>query len=253
MVLPMINNFFKVVFRLYWLALLLGLSGCGQREGLAPVEELNWHAINSHARRHVVVRGETLYAVAFRYDQDYRQLAAANHLRRPYTLRVGQVLKVRTGRESVATLYSRPTTPIRATTSFRQKLQPLKVMPRQQYTGWAWPVRGKIAATYVPQQGKKGIDIAGHKGDRIRAAASGTVAYAGNGLAGYGNLIIIKHNNRFLTAYGNNLHNLVKEGQYITQGQVIADMGIIDRRYWGVHFEIRRAGIPVNPLNYLQK
>lgn len=247
----MINNFYKVVFKGYGFALLLGLSGCGQRDGLAPVEELNWRAINSHASRHVVVRGETLYAVAFRYDQDFQQLAAINRLRSPYTVRVGQVLYVRGGRESVTPRYSRPVLPIKRVTLYKQRQA--GVTPRQQYTGWAWPVHGKIAATYVPEQGKKGIDIAGHKGDKIRAAASGTVAYAGNGLAGYGNLIIIKHNNRFLTAYGNNLHNLVKEGQYITQGQVIANMGIIDRHYWGVHFEIRKAGKPVNPLNYLQK
>ena len=114
-------------------------------------------------------------------------------------------------------------------------------------------MRGRVVATYVPQQGKKGIDIAGKKGDKIHAAAGGTVAYAGNGLSGYGNLIIIKHDNQYLTAYGDNLHNLVKEGQRIRRGQIIAEMGVVDRRFWGVHFEIRKAGKPVNPLNYLQK
>lgn len=112
-------------------------------------------------------------------------------------------------------------------------------------------MNGRVATRFIPQQGKKGIDIAGRKGEKIRAASSGVVAYAGNGLSGYGNLIIVKHNNQFLTAYGNNLRNLVKEGQKVKAGQIIAEMGVIDRRFWGVHFEIRRAGRPVNPLNYL--
>ncbi len=230
---------------------LLALTGCSEREGLAPVVELNWKAINSHARQHVVVRGETLYAVAFRYDQDYRQLAVANHLQSPYTLRVGQVLHLR---QQKAPINPRQTSPARNVNATWHNYQPSKTEPKQQYAGgWLWPAKGKVVANYVPQQGKKGIDIAGHQGEKIQAAASGTVAYAGNGLAGYGNLIIIKHDNQYLTAYGNNLHNLVKEGQRIKKGQTIADMGVVDRRYWGVHFEIRKAGKPVNPLNYLQK
>jgi lipoprotein NlpD len=124
--------------------------------------------------------------------------------------------------------------------------------PKQHQRGWLWPAEGRVATSFVPQQGKKGIDIAGHKGQKIRAAGDGTVAYAGNGLSGYGNLIIIKHDNQYLTAYGNNLRNLVKEGQRIHYGQTIADMGIVDRRFWGVHFEMRRAGKPVNPMDYLK-
>ena len=121
------------------------------------------------------------------------------------------------------------------------------------YQSWLWPVNGRVATQFIPQQGKKGIDIAGMKGEKIRASSGGVVAYAGSGLSGYGNLIIIKHNNQFLTAYGNNLRNMVHEGQQVKAGQVIAEMGVVDRRFWGVHFEIRRAGKPVNPLNYLQK
>lgn len=85
------------------------------------------------------------------------------------------------------------------------------------------------------------------------AAADGVVAYSGNGLSGYGNLIIIKHNGQFLTAYANNLKNKVEEGQKVKAGQIIAEMGIIDRQFWGVHFEIRKSGQPVNPMLYLQK
>ena len=241
----------KFVGRVCCILLLLPtLSGCSEREGLAPVVELNWKEVNSHARQHVVVHGETLYAVAFRYDQDYRQLAAVNHLQSPYTLRVGQILQLKYQREPLAV--GRKKSARNASSSWHE-YQPAVVESRRQYSGWLWPARGKVVANYVPQQGKKGIDIAGHQGQKIQAAAGGTVAYAGNGLAGYGNLIIIKHDNQYLTAYGNNLRNLVKEGQHIQQGQTIADMGVVDRRYWGVHFEIRKAGKPVNPLNYLRK
>ena len=106
---------------------------------------------------------------------------------------------------------------------------------------------------FIPAQGKKGINIACRKEDKVRAASSGVVAYAGSGLAGYGNLIIIKHNNEYLTAYGNNARNLVSEGQRVNSGQIIAVAGMVDHKYWGVHFEIRKAGKPVNPLIYLQK
>ena len=231
---------------------MLGLTACSQREGLAPVVELNWRETNSHVSQHIVTRGETLYAIAFRYDQDYRQLAAANHLYSPYSLRIGQAIRLLPGRNPIRTANtSRYVAPKFTNYSYTQ---------RQRYSSpvhrgsdqWLWPARGRIVSTFVPEQGKKGLDIAGKKGDKIYAAGSGTVAYAGSGLAGYGNLIIIKHNNQYLTAYGNNAHNLVREGQSIKAGQMIADMGVIDRRFWGVHFEIRQAGKPVNPLSYLR-
>lgn len=244
----MINKFARKAISITLFTFML--TACGEREVLAPVVELKWRELNSNAKEHVVVRGETLYAVAFRYDQDYRQLAAVNHLRSPYTLRVGQVLYLRTTRRYP--VVTRQTVPVRRIeTTHYMPQRSIDVTPN--YNGWMWPVRGRVVANYLPQQGQKGIDIAGQKGEKIHAAASGTVAYAGNGLAGYGNLIIIKHNDQYLTAYGNNLHNLVKEGQHISQGQIIADMGVVDRRYWGVHFEIRKSGKPVNPLNYLKK
>ena len=246
----------KTLIKGCWIGVqLLLIQGCGSRDVLAPVVELKWRALNNHAKQHVVVRGETLYAVAFRYDQDYLQLAAANHLRSPYILRVGQVIHLQPGTQSVIVASPRRIQ-YKSNLKPRQHVTKEKVntsSQQRQNGAWSWPVHGKVVSTFVPQQGKKGIDIAGHKGEKIHAAASGTVAYAGSGLAGYGNLIIIKHNNQFLTAYGNNLHNLVKEGQQIHAGQLIADMGIIDRRYWGVHFEIRKSGKPVNPLSYLQK
>jgi lipoprotein NlpD len=248
------------MFRLPIALLMLFLLGCEPQTTLAPVVEGKWRAHTQHSSKHIVRRGETLYAVAFRYDIDYRQLAAFNRLQSPYTLKVGQVLRI--GSKG----YERNTyAPIRPASKQPQSLKrttikkeiPSARRNRMQYSSpsrnWVWPVyKGRIASGFLPLQGKKGIDIAGKKGEKIRAASSGVVAYAGNGLSGYGNLIIIKHNNQFLTAYGNNLRNLVKEGQKVKAGQIIAEMGVIDRRFWGVHFEIRMAGRPVNPLNYLR-
>jgi lipoprotein NlpD len=209
---------------------------------------------------HTVRRGETLYAIAFRYDIDYRQLAVINHLHSPYSLHVGQILQVKAGRgvnnlpkrfisrNKEVSKYSLPKrVPQYYTTPKRINSAPTT------HGQWLWPVNGRVVANFVPQQGKKGIDIAGVKGEKIHATSNGVVAYAGSGLSGYGNLIIIKHNDQLLTAYGNNSRNLVKEGQKVKAGQTIAEIGVIDRRYWGVHFEIRKDGKPVNPLAYLRK
>ena len=227
--------------------LLLGLTACGGREDLAPVVELNWRSANVRVTQHVVRRGETLYAIAFRYDRDYRELAAANHLYSPYSLRIGQIIRIQPGSHVTAI------TPAARYAPPRFAQQPSYSKP---FFGgsrrWVWPAHGRVVANFVPDQNKKGLDIAGQKGDKIFAASGGVVAYAGSGLAGYGNLIIIKHDNQYLTAYGNNARNLVSEGQTIKAGQVIADMGIVDRKFWGVHFEIRQSGKPVNPLNYLR-
>lgn len=241
------NRWIKHNFILFFLVFFL--TGCWERDGLAPVEDSHWRdGQGNMIYRHIVRRGETLYAIAFRYDQDYRQLARLNHIASPYTVRVGQVLQIRGKHNSIKSKWKPKSIP-----RFYAPSQP--IIPRYQarYGQWIWPVKGRLVSSFIPQQGKKGIDIAGHKGDKIRASASGVVAYAGEGLSGYGNLIIIKHNNQFLTAYGNNSRNLVIEGQHIQAGQVIAEMGVVDHRYWGMHFEIRHAGHPVNPLQYLQR
>lgn len=227
--------------------LLIGLTACGGREDLAPVVELNWRASGNQTAQYVVKRGDTLYAIAFRYDRDYRELATANHLYSPYSLRVGQIILL----QPMTTPTSLPRRPNLVRPRVVQ--QPYRAQPIPSGSGsWLWPAHGRVVANFVPTQGKKGLDIAGKKGDKIYAARSGTVAYAGSGLAGYGNLIIIRHDSQYLTAYGNNARNLVSEGQTIKAGQVIADMGVVGRRFWGVHFEVRQSGRPVNPLNYLR-
>jgi lipoprotein NlpD len=117
---------------------------------------------------------------------------------------------------------------------------------------WIWPANGKIAATFS-ESGSKGIDIVGKAGDPVIAAGDGRVVYSGTGLRGYGKLVIIKHNDTFLSAYAHNQNILVKEGQSVTQGQRIAEMGNTDADQVKLHFEVRRQGRPVDPLQYLPR
>ena len=117
---------------------------------------------------------------------------------------------------------------------------------------WMWPARGKVVSTFSNGQ-TKGIDIAGQLGDAVQASAGGRVVYAGAGLRGYGKLVIIKHDADFLSAYAHNRSLLVKEGQTVTKGQRIAELGNTDADRPKLHFEIRRRGKPVDPLKYLPK
>ncbi|OGV26820.1 MAG: hypothetical protein A3F18_02555 [Legionellales bacterium RIFCSPHIGHO2_12_FULL_37_14] len=210
------------------LALCLLLTASCARKDLAPVSELTWHGNNREASNHKVRYGETLYSVAFLYDQDYQKLAKYNHLK-SYALRENQILKL---------------------------LPREKYKTRQFNTGklrFNWPITGRVIKRFSVAKASKGINISGYKMEPVKASASGVVAYAGNGIPGYGQLILIKHNNQFLTAYGNNAVNLVKEGQQVKAGQVIGKVGYLDRQHSGLHFEIRRSGKPVNPLLYIQK
>jgi lipoprotein NlpD len=116
---------------------------------------------------------------------------------------------------------------------------------------WAWPAKGKIVSGFSETANLKGIDIAGTAGEAVRASAPGRVVYAGNGLRGYGKLIIIKHNATYLSAYAHNREILVKEGQQVTRGQKIAEMGSTDADQVKLHFEIRRHGKPMDPAKFL--
>jgi lipoprotein NlpD len=117
---------------------------------------------------------------------------------------------------------------------------------------WIWPANGKVVATFS-ESGSKGIDIAGKAGDPVIAAGDGKVVYSGMGLRGYGNLVIIKHDANYLSAYAHNRNILVKEGQPVTQGQKIAEMGNTEADRVKLHFEVRRQGKPVDPLRYLPR
>ena len=119
--------------------------------------------------------------------------------------------------------------------------------------GWVWPTEGRIVAGFSPRAGLKGIDISGKYGQTIRSAAAGKVVYAGAGLRGYGKLIIVKHNEVFLSAYAHNRKILAREGIRVAAGQRIAEMGDTGTDRVKLHFEIRKDGRPVNPIHYLPK
>lgn len=228
-------------------AMIVPLIGC-VTENYAPVNTA-WSVSDEKPGKYAVQEGETLYAIAWRYDMDYRSLAKVNHLSPPYELRVGQVLSLKVPSEpkSVAKPSKVPVKVLPAKQSVYKT--PVKNAQKIQ---WMWPAKGNIVAKYSPSSGQKGIDIAGTLGESIYAAASGKVAYCGNGLRGYGNLIIIKHNDEFLSAYAHNQTLLVHEGQQVKKGQKIATMGNTESKRVMLHFEIREAGKSVNPLMYIK-
>ncbi|MDP5189857.1 peptidoglycan DD-metalloendopeptidase family protein [Rheinheimera baltica] len=241
------------------------------------------------AKTYTVQAGDTLYSIAFRAGKDVRELATINGIVSPYTIYPKQKLRlnaavVSAGKKPVAR-------PRQATTSASQNtnknsssqaksnssVKPVKpVAPKNQkgygqstpnknekivnptlngdLVQWSWPVKGKIISGFShQQQGNKGIDISGREGTRVNAAASGQVVYAGNALRGYGNLIIIKHNDDYLSAYAHNRKLLVSEKQMVTAGQQISEMGSTDATDARLHFEIRFRGTSVDPLKYLPK
>ncbi len=204
---------------------------------------------------HVVQRGENLYRIGLLYDVPFQQLAAHNGIRPPYNLEVGQQIRLPQG-ATVVNLASRDTSAGASSTSApspRENRPP----PAQAGTpSFAWPIRGSILSSFgrKPDGGRNdGINIEARTGDSVRAAAAGQVVYAGSELAGYGQLVLLRHSGGFVTAYAHNSRLLVREGDQVSQGQVIAeagDTGSVDRPQ--VHFEIRNGVNPVDPMSYLR-
>jgi len=192
---------------------------------------------------HIVRRGETLFSIAWRYGKDPADVARWNRLGDGSLIHAGQVIHLSAPRGGS----SRSTA-----SSTRPPPQTLPKVPTQPPPPWAWPTRGRISVAFGGKPGTgTGILIDGKTGQAINAAASGRVVYAGSGLIGYGQLIILKHNDTYLSAYGYNTSLLVKEGESIRKGQRIATMGEGPERKARLHFEIRRNGKPVNPRQYL--
>jgi lipoprotein NlpD len=207
-----------------------------------------------------VGRGDTLYGLAFRNGIDFRDLAAWNNIGAPYTIYPGQSLRLYPsgGAKSVAGSGAR--TPV-TSTSARPKppastpASTGKVAsPASSGFAWRWPADGAVVGRFVAgDASKQGVDIGGSNGQAVRAAGDGVVVYSGGGLVGYGELIIIKHNESWLSAYGHNRKRLVNEGQNVKAGQQIAEMGRSGAARDMLHFEIRYNGKPVDPLLYLPK
>jgi lipoprotein NlpD len=213
-----------------------------------------------HPRFHTVKAGETLYSIAWTYGYDYKVVAGWNDIGPPYTIHVGQRIRVAPPPEfnARAAMHGYP--------SFKPKDRSGNLSHKQRHNGvkdnnkldvaidWQWPVNGKVVRNYsVAGNGNKGVDIAGDFNQPVYAAAGGEVVYSGSGLRGYGNLIIIKHSELYLSAYAHNNKLLVKEGETLKKGTQIATMGNSDSETVMLHFEIRRDGKPVDPLSFLPK
>ena len=228
--------------------------------------------------QYVVKPGDTLIRIGLEQGQNWRDIAKWNNIDNPDRIEVGQVLRVQpTSSESneadnngvVVTPVSRTSViepagqvnktessqPVNAAATKPESIQPTdKPIPPSGTQAsvladltFTMPTKGKVIGTFDGLK-NKGIDIAGKLGDPVVASADGRVVYAGSGLRGYGNLVIIKHNNTFLTAYAHNDKLLVKEDQFIKQGQKIAEMGSTEADQVKLHFEIRRMGKPIDPL-----
>jgi lipoprotein NlpD len=273
----------------------LTVLGCGGADSVAPVGRSK-AATASKPRVHMVQRGDTLYSIAWRYGLDYRQLAAWNGIREPYTIYPGEKLGLVPG-SAPSTSAARQSTPSAQTESTSVSKRPLPPpsgttassasgaspqatkapkTPTSTPSGakspsglknsgtsavnessgpikrWYWPAKGKVVTTFS-RSGNKGIDIAGKLGQPIKAASGGKVVYSGSGLIGYGQLIIVKHNKRYLSAYAHNNKVLVREGDSVKGGQRIAEMGRSGARQVKLHFEIRRDGRPIDPMRYLPR
>ena len=196
--------------------------------------------------------GDTLHAISWRFGIDYRDLVRWNRLSDPDRIYVGQKLALKAPPVKAASK-TRAAAPAPAKPSGKAAAAPpTRQAASTAVAGWRWPAKGKVeAASSV--LGSKGIRILGRRGETVKAAANGRVVYSGSGLRGYGQLIIIKHNERFLSAYAHNQKLFVPEGASVRVGQRIAEMGDTDARQVMLHFEIRRDGKPVDPLRYLPK
>lgn len=232
--------------------------------------------------KYLVHKGDTLYGIAWRSGMDVNTLIKRNKLKKPYTIYEGQTLILRNGSsKSVADSQnnkksdSSSCTPqncqentnkgvvIQGEKAYSDSVVDEKVTKKTQVTDqkevikvadWVWPSKGKITKTFAQSaQGMKGISISNARGTPVLAAAAGQVVYAGDGLSGYGNLIIIKHNYDYLSAYAHNDKLLIKENEQVKMGQKIAVMGDSGTDSVRLHFDIRYRGKSVDPLRYLPK
>jgi len=214
-----------------------------------------------------VRKKDTLFSIAWRYQIDYKELARVNGIARPFRIHPGQILMLHSGNVNALdeTKYNNKNT-AKNNKSKYDKLELSKQYTRSNSLNqglkshakavnrWIWPAYGKVVPKYSPgKAGRKGLDILGRYGDTVRASARGKVVYSSGGLFGYGNLIIIEHNEEFLSAYAHNSKLLSKEGDFVAAGQKIAEIGSSGAPSSKLYFEIRRKGIPVDPVKYLPK
>lgn len=227
---------------------------------------------------YMVQPGDTLFSIAAAFGRDVKDLARWNNIDNPSRIRVGQSLRVvPPSGETAAVLPVTPTAPA-VTKPLEGPSAPGTSMPPAgspsapaepssvpgpvasipeakpaapaPTADWIWPADGKVIDKFDEKR-NKGISIAGKEGDPVVASADGQVVYRGSGLRGYGNLVILRHNDDFISAYAHNRQILVEQGQMVKKGQRIAEVGKTDTTHPKLHFEIRRQGKPVDPLAYL--
>ncbi|MGY0558370.1 MULTISPECIES: peptidoglycan DD-metalloendopeptidase family protein [unclassified Lysobacter] len=239
----------KLTLRLFLpIAAALALAACSS----TVTREGGGASTPKYGASSVVQRGDTLYRIATENGIAMRDLAAWNGIPAPYTIYPGQRL-VLYPKAGVAGNTTRPTSTTKprsaaAAPAPRKPTTP----PLNSGVAWRWPVDGPLLNRFsAGDPTKQGVDIGGTAGAPVRAAGDGTVVYSGSGLVGYGELIIIKHNEQWLSAYGHNRNRMVTEGTKISAGQQIAELGRTGAARDMLHFEIRYNGKPVDPLLYL--
>lgn len=250
------------------------LSACVRdNDESAPIAN-GWSSSETNSPNYVVRPGDTLYSIAWAFGLDYRALAARNHLQPPYAIHPGQRLSMSVAEfkatpptSRIAEDRSQPHLVVQTPEAIKAPAKPIRLKthpatpkalthPPQNRPvhRWILPAQGRIIKSFSTLSwGNKGIDLKGVYGEPVLASAAGQVVYAGAGIRAYGNLIILKHNESYLSAYAYNKNIVVKEGAWVQQGQKIGTMGRTDAGIVSLHFEIRRNGQPVNPLLYLPK
>jgi lipoprotein NlpD len=209
-----------------------------------------------------VQRGDTLASIAFRYGLDWRDIARWNRLDAPYTIRVGQELRLVEPPSSSTRIVSAPApspTPSRAPevrpaptpAPSGTAPTPSNATRTVANIAWQWPTAGEVVRPFDAAATRRGLGIGGEVGQAVVATADGQVVYSGTALIGYGELIIIQHSGALLSAYGHNRRRLVEEGARVQAGQPIAELGLNDRDQPMLHFEIRQDGQPVDPRRFL--
>ncbi|WP_430461415.1 peptidoglycan DD-metalloendopeptidase family protein [Thalassolituus sp. LLYu03] len=236
------------------------VTGCVSGREFVSVEE-KFSKGQAATDFHLVEKGETLFSIAWRYGIDFRELASANSISSPYTIYPGQKIDIRNiSKKSVVAhteTVEKPSKPAPKKESVPKpvaktsQIAPVPVAEAAE-TDWKWPANGRLIGYFSTKKPvNKGIDITGSLGESVLAAAAGTVVYAGEGLRGYGNLVIVKHNETYLSAYAHASRILVREQEVVKAGQKIAEIGSTGTDKVKLHFEIRRNGKPVDPLRYL--
>ncbi|MDC9719797.1 MAG: peptidoglycan DD-metalloendopeptidase family protein [Gammaproteobacteria bacterium] len=251
------------------------LSACSSSQ-YAPVQELGYSSgqmsTASAPTSYQVKSGDTLFAIAWRFGWDYKKLAKANRIRSPYTIYVGQNIYFNAKNENKIKLnksfngvVNKPSStsnePTVSSISNSNKTidKNSNALKNKNFNGhssvkWQWPIKGKLIRSFSNKGNAfHGIDVSSSLGKSVKAASSGIIVYAGSGIQGYGNLVVVKHNDTYLSAYAYNSRILVVEGAQVSAGQIIAEVGKGPQLDPRLHFEIRKNGKPVNPLRYLPK